>query len=171
MTNSRQNIIIAQAYERLYAPVLGYVIKKIGAEKRQDAEDIVQGSFCKLLQYEAFICEDSIAGLIYMIARNQVVDYMRHNARSVAVHEYLSRHSDTVSESTEEMVAASEIRHLEAECVSLMSPKKARAYRLYMHSSMGIKDISSLMGISTKTVENHIFRARADFRKMLKKVL
>lgn len=165
--NPRQDSIIAEAYESLYAPVLRYISRHLGDATMQEAEDICQDTFLQLLEYDRQLEPESISRLVYTIARNQVVDYLRHHCRTRAAQEYFSLHAPKSVMATDEQVAVNELTHREQQYVSTMPERKAQVYILYIHYGRSIDEVASTMQISPRTVENQIFRARAQFRSIL----
>ena len=49
--HTRQDEMIVAAYGQLRSAVLGYVLKRIGRDQADDAEDLVQDVFLQLLSY------------------------------------------------------------------------------------------------------------------------
>lgn len=164
----RQDELIAHAYEQWRGAVLGYVLRRIGRERHSDAEDLVQDAFLQLLSYDTVLMGEQIRSLLYKVARNLVIDYLRHHACTVAAQEYFQGHANRVSRCTEEEIAADELERLESETIARMPGKKARVFILYVHEGKSVKEISESLHISARTVENHIFRARCDIRETIK---
>ncbi|MGI5847412.1 MAG: RNA polymerase sigma factor [Candidatus Cryptobacteroides sp.] len=174
MTNnqrdSRQDYLVAEAYRDRYASVLRYICRRLGPGQRIDAEDLCQDVFVRLLQYDTFLNAENLPRLIYTIARNRVIDYLRRHIRTRAAQEYFFRSSPKSALTTEEQVIADELEQLENACIKRMPPRKAQVFVLYIHRGKSIEEISSSLDISPRTVENHIFRARMDVRDALKLV-
>ena len=164
----RQDGLIASAFNQWYDALLGYVVKRVGSERKADAEDLVQNTFLQILCCDAFLDEKRLPNLLYAIARNQVIDYLRHHASSEAARRYFAEHAPRVSRCTEERIDFNELERLERESLFRMPERKAQVFILYVHQGQSVQRISELLRISVRTVENHIFRARCDIRDYLK---
>ena len=108
-----------------------------------------------------------IRSLVYKVARNRVIDYLRHHACREAARAYFQAHALRVSRCTEERVMSNELERLEAEAIARMPARKARVFILYVHQGQSVEAISEKLHISSRTVENHIVRARCELRKKL----
>ena len=165
---ARQDARIAEAYQKWYGALFGYICKRIGWDRTEDAEDLVQETFLHLLLCTTPLEGERLMRFVYKVASNQVIDYLRHHAHIEAARMYFMEHAQPATSCTEEQVAVNELERLEQESLSKMSRKKAQVYVLYVHQGKSVSEISSLMTLSRRTVENHIFRARCDIREYLK---
>ncbi|MCD8313858.1 MAG: sigma-70 family RNA polymerase sigma factor [Bacteroidales bacterium] len=159
---TRQDDLIAFTYEKSRPMITGYICKRIG--DRAEAEDMTQEVFCRLLECGYFLNEDTILHLILSIARNLVIDWLRRHARKDAARDYFFVHSATASSRTEEEIAARELESMERRAVAKLSSRRQQVYRLcavYGHSA---KNVALNLGLSKRTVENHLFAARACVR-------
>lgn len=163
-----RNDRIADAYRKWYGALYGYVCKRIGWDRAEDAEDLVQNTFLHLLSCQTPLEGDHLVRFIYKAARNQIIDYLRHHACIDAARIYFQDQAQRVSRCTEEDVAAHELERLERESLMRMPHKKAQVYALYAYQGKSVREISSRLALSRRTVENHIFRARRDIREMIK---
>lgn len=162
-----QNDRIADAYQKWYGALFGYICKRIGWDRAEDAEDLVQETFLHLLSCKSPLAGDRLVRFIYKVAKNQVIDYLRHHACIDAARIYFQEHARRDSCCTEEEVAAHELERLERESLDRMPHKKAQVYALYAHEGKSVQEISSQLALSRRTVENHIFRARSEIREYL----
>lgn len=162
--NARQDVLIAETYERMRPMVLRYICRRLGCSMAAEAEDICQEVFLQILLYDKEITEETLPRLVYTMARNHVIDYFRHHTRTQAAQDFFFRNSERARCTTDEQVVADEIEQIEQEVVEKMPERKAAVYLLYVHFGRSIDEISSSMNISRRTVENQIFRARQDIR-------
>ena len=144
-----QNDRIADAYQKWYGALFGYICKRIGWDRTEDAEDLVQDTFLHLLSCKSPLAGERLVRFIYKVAN------------------YFQDHAPKVSCCTDEDVAAHELRRLEKESLDRMPRKKAQVYALYVHEGKSVQDISAQLALSRRTVENHIFRARSEIREYL----
>lgn len=160
---------IAQVYSRLYAPLCGYVAKRIG--NKSDVEDIVQDTFESLLKPGLMISEQSVSKFVYSIAHNLSINYLRRHACSVKAREYFFAHAPVMSCMSDAKVAVSDVVRIEQEALSKVGDKGKDIYMMYVHRGSSVREIAEGLNLSERTVENHIFRTRNKVRETLKKAL
>ncbi len=164
-TTLRQDALIAQVYEAKRDAIIGYIYKRIG--KQCDAEDLAQDIFVQLLSYTTLLNENTLTNLIYTMARNLTIDYLRRNIRSQKASDYLYFSGRRSSSITEEQVAVNDLAEAEIKHLDTMSPQKARIYRLSTHDGMSAREIATLCSISPRTTEHHIYNSRREMRQAL----
>lgn len=161
-----KNSMIGNAYSRLSGMVFGYIFKRIG--NAAEAEDLTQVVFLRLLESKWLISENTIRNFIFSIAHNQVVDWLRHNARSQKAQEYFFIHSPRIVNTTEEEVERNELEMIERRCIRKMSARRAEIYMQYIYGGKSADEIARANELSKRTVENHIFGARKEMKEALK---
>ena len=98
------NKIIADAYDRYHTEVLRYISYKL--ECAEDAQDLAQDVFLKLLEYDTELMPTTMRYLVFTIARNLVNDYLRHRYIKHEVDRYIMDYtpqSDRSEEHTSEL--------------------------------------------------------------------
>ncbi len=161
----RQDDLIAQVYEAKRDAIIGYIYKRIG--KRCEAEDLAQDVFMQLLGYTTLLNETTLTNLIYTVARNLTIDYLRRNIRSRNASDYLYYRGTRSSSVTEDQVAVNDLAEAENRQIFSMSPQKSKVYRLSVHEGMSAREIATLCNISHRTVEHHIYNSRREMRQAL----
>lgn len=166
----RQEDLISEKYCEMRDFLLSYIRKRIGDPT--EAEDLLQETFTRLLEYRTVISEHTAERLIFRIARNLVTDWYRRNALSVKAREYFAgcgRAAHTCK--TEDDVRMREMLSAEQASIRKMGRRKGEIYLMYIHDGKTSKDISEILGLSRRTVENHIFAARNIVREEFRKAL
>lgn len=161
--------VISKIYPEIRPRVLNYVKKHIG--NIADAEDIAQDIFLRLLETRSMIVAHNVHKLVYNVAHHLVIDWYRRHALSAKAQEYFSLHSAKSADLTEEAVCFNEIKTLEKKCMDRMNARKRNIYIMYMHQGLSSGEISEMLSISKRTVENHLFSARHFTRNELMKAL
>ena len=161
--------MIASAYRAMYGKVYGYVVKRIGLIA--DVEDIVQDTFESLLRPGLLLSERTLDRYIYSIAHNLVIDWYRRHACTIKAQEYFFAHSPLSIDDTAAKVQVSDIVKIENMALSEAGEKGRVVYIMYVHEGSRTKDIAERMGLSERTVENHIFRTKNRVREALRKAL
>lgn len=164
-TTDDKYAMIGTAYNRLSGAVFGYILKRTG--DAAEAEDLTQTVFLRLLESRWLISEDTVQSLIFTIAHNQVIDWMRRNARRQRAQEYFFIHSPKAANATDEAVETNELEEIERGCLQKMSPRRAEVYIEYIHNGKSADEIAASLDLSKRTVENHIFGARQEMKAAL----
>lgn len=156
--DARQDDLITSVYNESRAEVLGFIAKRI--HSRQDAEDMVQDIYLKLLGYNTLLKEETLLNLIYKIARSHIIDYYRHNKFYMAAHNSFIQNLPTVSNITEESIAIHEIEKIEEQGISGMPAQRKLIYELHQKDGQSVIEIADQLLLSKRTVESHLHVAR-----------
>lgn len=165
----RRSEMIAQAFVRMYAPLCGYVAKRIGSPA--DVEDLVQDTFESLMKPGLMLSEQSLTKFIYSIAHNHIIDYLRRHACSIRAQEYFFAHSPLAADDADLQVQAADVMDIEDAVLKETGEKGRTIYMMFVHRGCSAKEIAEDMGLSERTVENHIFRTRNKVRESLRRAL
>lgn len=168
-TCTYQTDLIARKYVEMRPAVLGYIMKRIG--NAEEAKDICQEIFTRLLEYDALLTEYSLPNFIFRSARNLIVDYFRRHAQSEKARAYFALHSRKHACDTDQAVRFDEIREIESRCISELGEHKGRIYRMHTYQGLTSREISEALCLSRRTVENHIFAIRNRLRRELRQAL
>ena len=163
------SVIIGEAYKKYLFALRTYV--NIRIKDHEDAEDIVQDVFVRLLGFDV-ISEETIKSLCYTIASNLVVDYIRRHYKREEIYSYLcdSRENDYVL--TPEQIAVFHDLAAKERCLMYsLSPATQRVYQMGRMEGRSIDEISDELNISRRTVESHQFRARKIIREGFRKIV
>ena len=148
-------------YEKLTAFIAGYTKDQVLAE------DIVQHTFMKLWEKRKQLDSNtSLEPFIFKMCRNRFIDLYRTERNTVMLSDELYLNSVLIieHESPENYDAQKQILKKAVEKL----PKKCReVFLLRQNDNLKNKEIAQFLGISEKTVEDHIARA---FRLIKKEI-
>lgn len=160
------NSIISKAYAEYYSDVLRFMEYKVGVGN--DAEDLTQDVFVKLLCYDSELLWASIRNLIYKISSNLVNDYWRrHYVRSEA-DRYLMEMQPVSGNLTEETVIGNELALEERKCLARMARKRRLIYERRRFFGESAQEIADNLNISRRTVENHLQLGYKEMRSYIR---
>jgi len=151
----------ADALRRLFLEdrkaLLRYVRRLMGG--RHESEDIVQEALLRAYEHSAQLLEPR--AFAFTAARNLAADSRRHQrlAKTDTRGDFGDVAIVTPEGSPEGDLVAEEERQLLREGIEQLAPQCRTALRLKVFHHYSYKDIAQQMGISPKTVENHIARA------------
>lgn len=177
MTNDLSHALTGDAqafrlvFDCYYAKVRGFAFKFCGLDWM--ADEIAQNVFYKLWvhRHELKITSinvsvESLKGYIFTMTRNEVMDYFR-TRRQIA--DYQEKFAQEIC--TEFNVAghldAKECLRLVNEVVKMMPRKRREVFVLSRFRHIPNEEIAGMLGISKRTVEQHITRSLAQLRMEL----
>ena len=163
--------IIEYYYQNHQAELLAFVSSRLGG--LEEAEDIVQDVFLRLLQNSNPIMETTLQALAYTIARNLITDYYRRK-------QWAMKHGMQPIDCRQQAVTADDeaARPLSIKEITeflerglLRVPEKCRElYRMHIYDGMQVSDISKQTGENYKSVEYRLGIARKEIRKYLRHI-
>lgn len=68
--------LVAETYVHDKDLILYYVFRRIN--NYDDALDITQDVFLKMMEYGKTLCEETVRSFMFAVARNLIIDYLRH---------------------------------------------------------------------------------------------
>jgi RNA polymerase sigma-70 factor (family 1) len=151
-------------YDRMVRP-LTYFVENI-IRSQVDAEDIVANAFYKLFHArEAMKSFDHVKRWLYVIVRNEAIDYLRAKTRQRESHFDLSYLETGVEEHVEtERVKTILLQDIHKEIEKLPRQRKT-ILRLYFFEQKNTTEIAEMMQLSPQTVLNHKTKALDSLRK------
>lgn len=158
----RQHIMISGKYSEMKDVLYAYIIKRI--DDPQEAEDILHEAFTRLLESDTIISVHTFDRFIYRTVRNLVTDWYRRHAYSLRAQEYFSLFNASAS-CTENEVDFREMLSIEQGCIRKMGRRQAEIYMRYIHGGSDSAELSRMLNLSRRTVENHVFAARKSLRE------
>ena len=81
--------LIADSYERYHFSVYLYIYNKVN--NKEEAEDLSQDVFVRLMDYKQMLRPDTVKFFIYTISRNLVNDYLRRYYKKQEITSYIGR--------------------------------------------------------------------------------
>lgn len=149
--------LIGNAYLENRMALVNYFFRHL--KNYDTAEDLTQDLFLRLLESKKEFRPGTLKNYIFTVARNLLNDYLRH---LYVEREYISNsllHHDNVDMTTESRIIANDLKKQELKIVHSLSHKRKVAYILHRFHEMNSKEISSIMNISKRTAENHLYAA------------
>lgn len=151
-------------YDRMVRPLMYFVENIIHSQ--HDAEDIVANAFYKLFHARSGMKSfEHIKRWLYVIARNESIDYLRLKTRLRESQHDLSYLEAGVEEYVEtERVRTILLQDIHREIEKLPRQRKT-ILRLYFFDQKNTSEIAELMQLSPQTVLNHKTKALDALRK------
>lgn len=161
--------LIADSYKNYQHSVFLYIYYKIG--NKEEAEDLTQDVFLKLMDYQQMLRVDTIKFFIFTISRNLVYDYLRHHYKRLEVTSYIYDQAKTCTNETEEQIITNDLLLLEKKKVSQLSEQRRRVYVMTRFENKTLPEVSRILNLSSRTVENHLFASRKMVREYMRQCI
>lgn len=134
----------------------------------EDATDLVQDVFLRMLEYSGEIVAETAKGLAFAIASNVINDYLRHLYVKTAANTQISSAQSCITNETEESIVGRDLESLERKNLDRMPPQRRLIYTLRIHEGKTTKEIADTLNISTRTAENHFYIGIREMRACFK---
>jgi RNA polymerase sigma-70 factor (ECF subfamily) len=130
--------------------------------------DMTQDIFLKVWINRVAISQVlSFKAYLFRMAKNMVYDYYEHNAvREKYDHKQQEKPGNLYADLIEEELYARELSLLIDLAIEEMPPQRKRIFTLSRKEGLSNDEIAQQLGISRRTVENHITQALNDLRKI-----
>jgi RNA polymerase sigma-70 factor (ECF subfamily) len=154
--------IYAEYNKRIYSFALSFL------KNREDSEGIVQEVFLTLWRKRADIkINQDIGSYLFSITYNTIRKHFRKLARE---RKHLKEFSKTVlteDDSTNSKIEYSNLLEIAESAIELLPSRQKTIYHYSMRDGLSTKEIADKLDISTRTVENHLYRAKSQLKKTM----
>ena len=141
--------------------VYSYLIK-MGASK-EDAEDIIQDTAYKFLQYIDSVEIDNIQSWLFRVAVNQYYDLSRKKSRRKDILLKFNVQEIFEDETPEKVLIQGELERDIHEILTKLNPKYMQLLLLKYSTGLKIKEIADLYSMAEGSVKTILHRARKEF--------
>lgn len=160
--------LIADYYSRHRSELLAFASSRLG--DKDEAEDLVQNVFLRLLTTDKLLTEQTLPALVYTISRHLVSDYFRRRAYRHEYEHFIQGSDSPVLSMEPALFAADIVERMERGLARIPAPCRD-IYRMHIIGGMRVSEISELTGEKYKTVENRLGQARRQMRCYLRAVV
>lgn len=158
--------LVEEAFQSHHSHLLAYVCYRIG--DADDAEDLVQDVFVRLLECGKLLCKDTIKSFVFTIANNLITDYLRRYYKKQEICSYMMESAADVERSPESAIIAKDLEKHEKAIMRMLPPQRERIYYMNRFMDMSAEDISKELCLSKRTVGNHLLTGRKKVREYIK---
>lgn len=163
---SSDRIAFAELFRYMHAPLLRYA--QYVVRDREAAADLTQDAFAKLWQVRDTLDPDrSLKALLFQMVRNLALNHERHKKRhrTEPLETVFDRGSD--EHPVEDSIDADTLNERLESWIEAMPDRRREAFLLSRREGLSHEEISQLMGLAPKTVNNHIVLALQHIRAKL----
>lgn len=147
-----------EIYNRYWLKLYSAAYKRLN--KREPAQEIVQDLFTSLWIHRVHLkIHTSLQGYLFSSIKYAVLNYKRAESVRIAYSESHLLTNQVYDNSTEEYITYKELKETFTIRVNELPPKCRNVFELSRNQYKSNKEIAQLLGISEKTVENHLTKA------------
>lgn len=157
--------LLTEAYREYQPKLYGYITRRIN--DAEDARDLTQDVFCKLLEYDVELQPATIKYLIYKVAQNAVNDYLRHHYVKREVDTYLADYAPRTVSDTAHRAEYHSVARLERDCLGMMPERRRQVYMMRRFRDMSAQEIADELALSRRTVESHLLTGTHEMRRYI----
>ena len=162
--------LITDSYQNYHHSVYLYILYKIG--KDEDAKDLAQDVFLRLMDYKQMLRPETVKYFIFSICRNLVTDYLRRHYKMQEITSYfLDQIPTSTNDDVESQIIANDISTCEQNRIFRLPTQRRKIYAMSRFGNKSSADISACLGLSVRTVENHLFISRKEIREYIQQCI
>lgn len=167
--SAKETRLVTEMYEKHKGALLGYIERRIRCS--EEAEDMVQDVFVRMLELRNMICEATAESFAYTIARNLVIDHVRRRNRKNEIQSYLyDRQVQSRHVSMEGYIYMRNLEEHERRKMEQMPSQRRKVYYMSRFEGKEVDAIADELHLSSRTVEAHLLLGRRTVRTYLKSV-
>lgn len=160
--------MIADFYKEYQEKLVNFAVARLG--NWQEAEDLVQDVFVKLMTYEGIINETTFRSFIFTITNHEIMNILRRRACRHKVEENVMYEQELQCSAVERVVEYHDALRLVNRCVEQLTPSCAKVYRMTLFDGKCAGDIAKELNVSKRTVESQLLTSRKKVRMMLQAI-
>lgn len=151
----------------LYENRLYYFVFSI-TKSEYATEEILQEVFIKIwTKKETIDPKRSFESFIFTIAKNLTYNYLRNIANQQSLKEEYWKNISSLNEATKDSILLAEYEDIVHDILQQIPTQKRSIYILSKQQGKSNKEIADLLGITQKTVKNHLWKTLQIIRTQL----
>jgi len=137
-------------------------------KNKEDSEGVVQVVFLTLWRKRTEInVNQDIGSYLFTITYNTIRKHFRKLARERKHLKEFSKSVLTEDDSTNSIIEYNNLLEIAESAIELLPSRQKTIYHYSMREGLTTKEIAEKLEISTRTVENHLYRAKSHLKKRI----
>ncbi len=155
-----------ELYNRYWSGI--FLVARNRLSNDSDAEEIVQDIFCNLWRKRSlFVLEKSFKAYFSVAVKYEVINRLAQKKRENSFIEKLSKENTEEDLSTLQTLSFNDLEERLYDSIILLPERCQLVFKLRFEKEFSQKEIAHELGISEKTVEAHLSKARKHIRTSL----
>lgn len=158
-------------YKKFALPLMKFLVKRVGGDQETAEEIFSQTILAAWKGFSTFENKATFFTWICRIALNKMADYYRNqiHERSILIAPTLEDIANIHDKNLtpEEAHSLEELRKTIKECLLLLPEDKRQLLYLRFWKDLSIKKIAEILGMSERSVEGKIYRAKQELKVLL----
>lgn len=167
-TTVTQQQMIADFYKEYQVKLVNFAVARLG--NWQEAEDLVQDVFVKLMTYDGIINKTTIRSFVFTITNHEIMNILRRRACRHKVEENVAYEQELQHCAVERVVEYHDTLRMVNYCVDQLTPSCAKVYRMTLFDGKCTGEIAKELNVSKRTVESQLLTSRKKVRMMLQAI-
>ena len=167
-TTVTQQQMIADFYKEYQVKLVYFAVARLG--NWQEAEDLVQDVFVRLMTYDGIINKTTIRSFVFTITNHEVMNILRRRVCRHKVEENVAYEQELQHCAVERVVEYHDTLRMVNYCVDQLTPSCAKVYRMTLSDGKGAGEIAKELNVSKRTVESQLLTSRKKVRMMLQTI-
>ena len=155
-------LIITNYYAQHRGEIVDFIAVRL--TDADEAEDMVQDLFLRLLRGHQLITPVTLPCLVYTMARHSIADYYRRRRVREEFEHYLIKNTYSIGE-IESIISARMLMERMERTLARLPEACGRIYRLHIYDGLKVSDIAQQLALPYKQVENRLGQARKAVRQ------
>jgi RNA polymerase sigma-70 factor (ECF subfamily) len=158
-------IAFGEIFKNFHEKVYFYILSKTNSN--YIAAETTQLTFIKLWQYRSSLIESiPLSAQLFRIAKTTFIDILRvENNKAKLLNS--QKYNRTYFTDIQENLETEELRQKLLHAIENMPPVRKKVFELSRNEGLSYREISEILSVSVKTVENHISLALKQLRHFL----
>jgi len=158
---------------QLKLPLTKFIYKRLGGTSEEVQEILSLTLISAWKGWQTFNQKSSYFTWICRIALNKIADYYRGqvNKKSLFIAPLLESLVEPQAISFEETIALEELKKSVNMCLDLMPESTRKLLQLRYWHEASLREIATILGISEKSAESKLYRARKSFARAIAKAM
>ena len=136
-----------------------------------DAEDLVQDTFVRLLEYGETIDATTIKSFVYTVLKNLINDRLRAHLSHERITYYLYTQMELSSCAVDHAVERNELWSVVGDGIKTLTPACTRIYKMTFYEGLSTREIAMRLSISKRTADTQLTVARKKIREYVTKTM
>lgn len=163
------NYLITEAYKNYRQRVFQYFLNRI--ESEEDAQDLTQDVYLRLMEQPEFLQEDTLRSLVFTIAHNLMMDYLRRHYAWQKAAEQIRASAAWVTNDTDQRTVTLDLEQQEGMCVSKMPELRRHIYRMVRYEGKTAAEVAETLDKPVKIITDQLYLGRKAVRTYMKECI